>query len=264
MARPIKQTVEYFPHFCDTESGKTVPIMQNKFGNDGYAFWFRLLEFLGKRDGLYFDYNDPADLEFLCAKTHQNDTETVLKMLAELDLLGAIDRELYKSKVIWCQNFVNGVADAFSRSVSGVPARPSLKMVNVINSEVSVVNNSVSVAPENIYLEKATETPQRKLKEIKEEEKKEETEEDFVEWVENDCKKYYSDLDIEHELKKFNLYWSEGNRKIKRPRIAFVNWLDKAREIKNNNSNFQKQPVKNNNSDPDKYLKGKYGKMVQH
>jgi hypothetical protein len=42
----------------------------------------------------------------------------------------------------------------------------------------------------------------------------------------------YPDLDIDHELIGFNLWWSEGDRKLKRPKSAFLNWLNKAREIK--------------------------------
>jgi hypothetical protein len=164
MARPVKQTVDYFPHVCDTDNGKTLSVLQNKYGNDGYAFWFRLLEFLGKRSGLYFDYSNPADLEFLCAKTHQNNTETILKMLADLDVLGAIDHELYQEQVIWCQNFVEGVKDAFARSVSGPPVRPAPKTVNVQKTGDSVLKtgDSVDRNPQN-----GTETPQRKGKEIK-------------------------------------------------------------------------------------------------
>lgn len=42
----------------------------------------------------------------------------------------------------------------------------------------------------------------------------------------------YLNLDLDAELEKFNLYWSEGNRTLKRPKLAFRNWLDKAIEIK--------------------------------
>ncbi|MDD5338454.1 MAG: DUF4373 domain-containing protein [Dehalococcoidales bacterium] len=264
MARPQKQTVEYFPHVCDTDNGKTLSVLQNKYGNDGYAFWFRLLEFLGKRNGLYFDYNNPADLEFLCAKTHQNNTETVLRMLADLDVLGAIDHDLYLEQVLWCQNFVDGVKDAFARSVSGVPQRPTPKTVNVLKTDQSVVKTGVSAdilhteTPRN-----DTETPQSKVKEIKVKEIKEETEEEFTEWIESDVKKFYPDLDVEHEYQKFKLWWSEGNRKLKRPRVAFVNWLDKAKEIKSNHQGGFKKPSGQSKNDPDRYIKGKFGHVVQ-
>jgi len=48
MARPNKQGVDYFPHFVN--HGKTMFILEEKFGNNGYAFWFKLLELLGKEE----------------------------------------------------------------------------------------------------------------------------------------------------------------------------------------------------------------------
>ncbi len=156
MARPIKQTVAYFPHDTDASEGKTLTIIQAKYGNDGYAFWFKLLQLLGKSPRHYYDFNNPADWEFLLAKTHQNGTETTKDILDTLVVLEAIDAELYKNGIIWCQKFVNGVADAYGRTVEGVPQRPDIP-VNVLKTGVSVSKN-----PPN-----ATETTQRKGKDIK-------------------------------------------------------------------------------------------------
>lgn len=53
MARPTKETVDYFPHFV--KCGRTIFILESKYGNDGYAFWFKLLEILGDTEGHYYD-----------------------------------------------------------------------------------------------------------------------------------------------------------------------------------------------------------------
>lgn len=45
----------------------------------------------------------------------------------------------------------------------------------------------------------------------------------------------YSDLDVGNELIKFHLWWGEGKKELKRPKYAFKNWLEKARQIKNDN-----------------------------
>ncbi len=42
----------------------------------------------------------------------------------------------------------------------------------------------------------------------------------------------FSDLDFDRELERFQLYWSEGGRKLKNPKLALLNWMTKAREIK--------------------------------
>ena len=41
----------------------------------------------------------------------------------------------------------------------------------------------------------------------------------------------YPDLDFDTELEKFHLYWSEGKRVLKRPKLALRNWMAKAREF---------------------------------
>jgi DnaD/phage-associated family protein len=159
MARPRKQSVDYFPHDTDAAAGKTLTILQSKYGNDGYAFWFKLLELLGRTAGHYYAYQSVEDLEFLCAKTHQKDTETVLNILGTLDVLGAIDHELYLDKIIWCQKFVNRVADAYSRAKAGPPVKPSINGVNVWETDQSA-DILHTETPEN-----GTEMPQTKLKE---------------------------------------------------------------------------------------------------
>jgi len=41
-----------------------------------------------------------------------------------------------------------------------------------------------------------------------------------------------TDVDFDFELEKFWLYWGEGNRKLKSPKLALVNWMKKAMEHK--------------------------------
>ena len=56
MARPQIQTVSYFPHY--TEHKKTLFIIEKRFGDTGYVFWFKLLEVLGKFEKHYLDFNN--------------------------------------------------------------------------------------------------------------------------------------------------------------------------------------------------------------
>lgn len=66
MGRPRKQTVDYFPHFVSTDS-RTKFILEQSWGNDGYAFWFKLLELLGRSEGHYYDCNALANEKYLAA-----------------------------------------------------------------------------------------------------------------------------------------------------------------------------------------------------
>ena len=42
----------------------------------------------------------------------------------------------------------------------------------------------------------------------------------------------YPHLDLDAEWEKCQLWWSESNREMKRPKSAFINWLNKARGSK--------------------------------
>jgi hypothetical protein len=125
MARKKKCNVDYFPHYCQHKS--TMFIIEQKYGNNGYAFWFKLLEILGHTDGHVMDAGNPAQWEFLQAKTHLDDAtcREILDLLARLD---AIDRELWEQdSVIWSDHFVEGIRDAYSKRAGDLPVKPSIR-----------------------------------------------------------------------------------------------------------------------------------------
>ena len=121
MARPKKQTVDYFPHHCNHK--KTMYIIEQRYGNDGYAFWFKLLELLGATEEHYLNLNDAANWEFLQAKTLLSASfcTEILDLLAKL---GAIDPALWEEKAVWCQNFVEGIADVYKNRRVAAPVKP--------------------------------------------------------------------------------------------------------------------------------------------
>lgn len=147
MARPKKETVDYFPHVVN--HGKTLYIIEQKYGNDGYAFWFKLLEMLGNTPGHYLDLNDEATWEFLQAKTHLESSfcNEILDLLAKLE---AIDPELWGKRVVWSQNFVNGISQVYTNRRVKTPTKPSFYIEKSAGEVVSTDEN-----------------PQTKLKETK-------------------------------------------------------------------------------------------------
>lgn len=123
MGRPRKQTVDYFPHFVSTDS-RTKFILEQNWGNDGYAFWFKLLELLGRSEGHYYDCSRPADKMYLVAltKVTEEQADAILDMLA---LRGNIDVELWQErKVIWCQSLVDNLQDVYSKRTVSAPSKP--------------------------------------------------------------------------------------------------------------------------------------------
>jgi phage replication O-like protein O len=49
--------------------------------------------------------------------------------------------------------------------------------------------------------------------------------------------KEFNDIDFEEEIKKFELYWSEDHRQLKKPRLALRNWMLNARKFKKDGNN---------------------------
>ncbi len=122
MTRPRKQTVDYFPH--QVNHGETMFIIEQRYGNDGYAFWFKLLELLGKTEGHSLDCNKLTTLNSLAAKTlvTKEKAEEILNLLAELK---AIDTELWtENRVIWSHNFVTGLSFAYRNREVVIPDKP--------------------------------------------------------------------------------------------------------------------------------------------
>lgn len=121
MARPTKQKVDYFPHYVKT--GKTIYILEERYGNDGYAFWFKLLEYLCDSNGHFIDCRNQADWEFLLAKTHF-EAKKAEDIISTLVTLGKIDADLWSKKIIWVQNLINNVSNVYDRRNGGMPEKP--------------------------------------------------------------------------------------------------------------------------------------------
>ena len=124
MARPTRQTVDFFLHYC--KGGKTLYILEGKYGNDGYAFWFKLLELLGESEGHFYSCKNSVEWEFLLAKTRTSG-ETASSIIDTLIDLGKVDAELWREgRIIWIENFVKYLSEVYKRRKTDLPQKPTL------------------------------------------------------------------------------------------------------------------------------------------
>jgi DNA mismatch repair ATPase MutL len=139
-------------------------IIEQRFGNDGYAFWFKLLECLGNAEGHYLTLDNPVDWEFLQAKTKLG--EGFLRQILDLlSILGAIDSKLWsENQVVWSDHFVEGVSEVYRNRKLETPTKPSFLQKKPRNAQVSSVRN-----PENQDNSEVStvRNPQSKVKESK-------------------------------------------------------------------------------------------------
>jgi len=123
MARPRKQEVDYFPHYCD--HGKVLFILENHFHNDGYAVFYKIQELLAKTEGHCYDCSTVENWEYLLSKM-STEEETVMAIIEKLISMKILDPDLWKEKRLWMQTFVDSIADAYARRKVIIPARPEL------------------------------------------------------------------------------------------------------------------------------------------
>lgn len=238
MGRPIKETVEYFPHFV--KGGRTIFILESKFGNDGYAFWFKLLEILCDTNNHFFDCKNASNWEFLLAKTHTTE-EIANKIIKTLIDLGKIDEELWEDKVIWIQSLANNLAFFYERRSAEIPKKPQLLHTENYN------NNSLceqKLQQKEIYVNKKYTIEKNIIEENIIENKKENIEKEkkkfkipTIEEVRQYCEERKNGIDAETF---WNFYqskgWKVGKEPMKDWKAAVRTWEHKRKQENNTNT----------------------------
>ena len=146
MARPAKVKVDYFPHV--THTGKSIAILETRWGNDGYAFWFKLLELLGDSEDFAYNCNQSADWEYLLAKTRVTDP-VALAILNKLAEIGAIDADCWTRKIVWSDHFVRNLESVFEKRKRQAPQKPEFTEQKPDEKEVSGENRDGNAAEQD-------------------------------------------------------------------------------------------------------------------
>ena len=128
MARPEQNNVDYFPHIIG--DGKKIYYIEQKYGNDGYATWFKILETLAKTNYHYIDLRKKTELMFLAAKCKVSE-EILQSIVSDLADFGKIDADLWKVKVVYSSEFIESIYDAYRKRKIKPPVKTQL-MAEVI------------------------------------------------------------------------------------------------------------------------------------
>ena len=125
MARKKKQHVDYFPH--DTHQSKAVRTISKTYGNDGYAFYYKLRELLGRTDNYNYDLSEKIDwFDFL---SEMDVEENQAKQLIEfLVTIGELDKELWEQdKRLWSNSLIEDISDVYDKRVAEIPHKYSFR-----------------------------------------------------------------------------------------------------------------------------------------
>ena len=117
MARPQRNNVDYFPFYCD--DGKKMFYIEETYGNDGFAVFVKILRELARTDYHYLDLSKSTTKMFLSAKCKVS-KEILLSIITDLVDLEKFDRVLWEeNQIIWCQDFIDSIEDAYSKRTNG-------------------------------------------------------------------------------------------------------------------------------------------------
>lgn len=141
MSRKIN-TVDWFPHYANASSKMTLTILEKKYGAEGYACWFKLLECLSQSDGHYISCQTTTQLEYLKCRLPVSNGN-LMKILQDMAELSAIDKELWdKYKVIWSDNFIQNVKEVYTNRRRDLPLKPTNLPLLTTNIQVDYNQHS--------------------------------------------------------------------------------------------------------------------------
>jgi len=125
MARKKKNHVDYFPH--DTHQSKAVRTISKTYGNDGYAFYYKLRELLGRTENYNYDLSKSIDwLDFIGEMDVEE--QRAQELIEFLVTIGELDKELWEQESrLWSNSLIEDISDVYDKRVAEIPHKYSFR-----------------------------------------------------------------------------------------------------------------------------------------
>jgi len=112
MARPEKRDVDYFPFYA--KRGKTLNIVQGRYGLEGIGFFTNLLRFLALTPDHYYCIENKIDRMNFFTEIGMPDVNKGIEIIDLMVETEKLDKQLWENhKVIVCPAFLESVKDAY-------------------------------------------------------------------------------------------------------------------------------------------------------
>jgi len=231
MARPERNNVDYFPLYCD--EGEKMFYLEQTYGNDGFAVFIKLLRELAKKDYHYLNLSSQSSKMFMAAKCRVS-IETLESIIKDLSDLHKFDTKLWRDySIIWCQDFVDSIQDAYSKRNNKCITYDSLLLLldSLGVLKLSKFNSKGDINPQSIV-----------------EKRKEDKSRVFIPPSKDELITYFtaSGYTKESALKAFNYYdvsdWKDGKgNKIKNWKQKMIGvWFKDENKLNKNADNQEK------------------------
>jgi len=163
MARPQRNNVDYFPYYCD--EGNKMFYLEETYGNDGFATFLKILRELAKTDYHYLDLSKNTTKMFLSAKCKVS-KEVLESIINDLVDLEKFDADLWsKESIIYCQDFIDSIQDAYAKRSNDCISKKSL--LELLISKGRIKQSKSNPKPSKLQSDSPV-NPQRKEKDSKE------------------------------------------------------------------------------------------------
>jgi hypothetical protein len=161
MARPERHDADYFPFYV--KDGKTLFILESKYGLQGIGFFTNLMRFLCKQPDHHICIQEESDRLYFFAQIRCQE-DTGMDMLNLMAKTGKIDATLWNEKrVIVSDDLLESLKDAYKNRNNPIIIIDQIR-VSYQSNQITSSDNPIT-SPDN---------PQRKGKETKRKETKEE------------------------------------------------------------------------------------------
>lgn len=147
MARPQKDGLDYFPHDTDAVNDEKLEALRALHGNDGYAFYFILLERIYRSPNMEIDISDAETIQILARKISVT-IEKFQEMMKTALKWKCFDPQKYENHHILTSNGIK------KRALPVVEKREKMRL-QYQKDEVSTPISDAETTPE---------TPQSKVK----------------------------------------------------------------------------------------------------
>ena len=162
MARPERRDVDYFPFYI--KDGKTLFILESKYGCKGTGFFTNLMRFLCRTPNHYFQIKSESDRMYLYAalKCDEVSGAEMLNIMAET---GKIDKKLWENySIIASEDLINSLKPAYEKRKNAILNIAEIAKIAVSDAENTVTGAEIQVSVGN---NPQTKVKKSKLKETK-------------------------------------------------------------------------------------------------
>lgn len=219
MARPERNNVDYFPFLC--KEGKSMYYIEEKYKNDGFATWIKILRQLAVTDYHYLNLSQKTDRMFLSSKCKVSE-EVLEAIINDLVELGEFESDLWlENKIIFSTKFIAHIEDAYDKRKTKCITLPGLL----------TLLDSLGIRKLSKSTLKGSDNTQSKVKETKEDKSKV-SDAGEPATIEQRCKIFFDRVFAfegryaRSTLQEFYDYWTEKNEGGRRVRFEMQKVFD--------------------------------------